>query len=415
MELKNMIDFLSILIASIIGSFLGILTGLIPGLHTNNLAILFLFLSSLYPANLFFCILLVSASIAHTFLNIIPSTFIGAPEEDTALVILPAHSMLLEGRGYEAVCISALASLSAIIISFFLLIPVKLILGKPINLYYAIEVLVPYILLLISIILIFTSENRLNALFIFLLSGLFGFVILNIDVSFLFPSSPLFPALAGLFGVPALVYSYKQILPPQNLEEKSITIKGKDVAGGVMAGGLVSILPGVSSAVATILALLFRKEKQKENTISILSSANTATNFFVLAMLFIILKARSGFAIAIGNMVKIEKWDGLLFPYPFNLFLIAIIISSIISYYSTKFIGRIVAKNISEISYSLLLKLSLAIILAMVFIFAGPMGLFILFIASSIGILCLRMKVRRSLCMGVLLLPLILNYFLPFL
>lgn len=410
-----MIDFLSILIASIIGSFLGILTGLIPGLHTNNLAILFLFLSSLYPANLFFCILLVSASIAHTFLNIIPSTFIGAPEEDTALVILPAHSMLLEGRGYEAVCISALASLSAIIISFFLLIPVKLILGKPINLYYAIEVLVPYILLLISIILIFTSENRLNALFIFLLSGLFGFVILNIDVSFLFPSSPLFPALAGLFGVPALVYSYKQILPPQNLEEKSITIKGKDVAGGVMAGGLVSILPGVSSAVATILALLFRKEKQKENTISILSSANTATNFFVLAMLFIILKARSGFAIAIGNMVKIEKWDGLLFPYPFNLFLIAIIISSIISYYSTKFIGRIVAKNISEISYSLLLKLSLAIILAMVFIFAGPMGLFILFIASSIGILCLRMKVRRSLCMGVLLLPLILNYFLPFL
>ena len=410
-----MIDFLSILIASIIGSFLGIITGLIPGLHTNNLAILFLFLSSLYPANLFFCILLVSASIAHTFLNIIPSTFIGAPEEDTALVILPAHSMLLEGRGYEAVCISALASLSAIIISFFLLIPVKLILGKPINLYYAIEVLVPYILLLISIILIFTSENRLNALFIFLLSGLFGFVILNIDVSFLFPSSPLFPALAGLFGVPALVYSYKQILPPQNLEEKSITIKGKDVAGGVMAGGLVSILPGVSSAVATILALLFRKGKQKENTISILSSANTATNFFVLAMLFIILKARSGFAIAIGNMVKIEKWDGLLFPYPFNLFLIAIIISSIISYYSTKFIGRIVAKNISEISYSLLLKLSLAIILAMVFIFAGPMGLFILFIASSIGILCLRMKVRRSLCMGVLLLPLILNYFLPFL
>ncbi|RLF51011.1 MAG: hypothetical protein DRN11_03535, partial [Thermoplasmata archaeon] len=394
--------------------FLGIITGLIPGLHTNNLAILFLFLSSLYPANLFFCILLVSASIAHTFLNIIPSTFIGAPEEDTALVILPAHSMLLEGRGYEAVCISALASLSAIVISFFLLIPVKLILGKPINLYYAIEVLVPYILLLISMILIFTSENRLNALFIFLLSGLFGFVILNIDVSFLFPSSPLFPALAGLFGVPALVYSYKQILPPQNLEEKSITIKGKDVAGGVMAGGLVSILPGVSSAVATILALLFRKEKQKENTISILSSANTATNFFVLAMLFIILKARSGFAIAIGNMVKIEKWDGLLFPYPFNLFLIAIIIS-IISYYSTKFIGRIVAKNISEISYSLLLKLSLAIILAMVFIFAGPMGLFILFIASSIGILCLRMKVRRSLCMGVLLLPLILNYFLPFL
>ena len=410
-----MIDFLSILIASIIGSFLGVMTGLIPGLHTNNLALLFLFLSSIYPANLFFCILLVSASIAHTFLNIIPSTFIGAPEEDTALVILPAHSMLLEGRGYEAVCISALASLSAIVISLLLLFPAKLILGKPINLYHTIEILVPYILLFISIILVITSENRLNALFIFLLSGIFGFVILSMDVSFLFPSSPLFPALAGLFGIPALVYSYKQILPPQNIEEKNIAIQRKDIASGVVAGGLVSILPGVSSAVATILALLFRKEKGRENTISILSSANTATNFFVLAMLFIILKARSGFAIAIGNMLKIEKWDRLLFPYPFNLFLVAIIISSIISYYSTKLIGRMVAKNISKISYKLLLRISLAIILAMVFIFAGLIGLFILFIASSIGILCLRMRVRRSLCMGVLLLPLILNYFLPFL
>ncbi|KAA0012446.1 MAG: hypothetical protein FE041_03380 [Thermoplasmata archaeon] len=217
--------------------------------------------------------------------------------------------------------------------------------------------------------------------------------------------------------MPAIIRAYKTVVPEQIIGEKVIEenrkrMKKRDVISGTIAGGIVSVLPGVSSAIATTIALITRKERNRENTISILSATNTATNFFVLATLFILLKARSGFAIAISKLVSVEKWDKIIFPYPFNLFLIATIISSLLSYYATLKIGRVVAKNISNISYSSLLKISLAIIILMVFIFNGILGMLILFVASSIGLLCLEFKVRRSVCMGILLLPLILRYFL---
>ena len=39
---------------------------------------------------------ILAASVSHTFLSFIPAAFIGAPEGDTALCLLPAHRLLLE-------------------------------------------------------------------------------------------------------------------------------------------------------------------------------------------------------------------------------------------------------------------------------------------------------------------------------
>jgi len=39
-----------------------------------------------------------------------PSIFLGAPEADTALAVLPGHALLMEGRGEEAVRLSAIGS-----------------------------------------------------------------------------------------------------------------------------------------------------------------------------------------------------------------------------------------------------------------------------------------------------------------
>ncbi len=390
---------------SILGALIGILTGLIPGLHTNNIALFLLLFSQTQSIN--FAILIVSASIAHTFSNIIPSTFVGAPEDETALLVLPAHSMLLEGKGYQAVSISAISSLLAIAFSFLFLLPVKITL-KDLDLYGIIEENMLWILICISSIVIFTSPNVKNSIIIFFLAGLLGIAIIDLDSSFLLKSSSIFPALAGLFGVPALTYSYKKFIPKQEIvEHKRI---GKDnILAGIFAGGIVSILPGVSSAIASLLALSFKKG-EKEDVVATLSATNTATSFFVISMLFIIFKARSGYAIVIRDFVRIEEWEHLLMPSLLNYFLISIIISSIIAYYSTKFLGKFIAKNISTISYPVLLRISLGIIIFMVFLFNGPIGLFILLISSLIGILCLKMKVRRSICMGVLLVPLIMSY-----
>ena len=100
-----------IIIFALLGTLMGTFTGLIPGIHVNNVAILLL---SLTPAfivafgflaalgvgpdqiALLVCVTIFATSIAHTFLDFIPSTFLGAPEGDTALSVLPAHKMLLE-------------------------------------------------------------------------------------------------------------------------------------------------------------------------------------------------------------------------------------------------------------------------------------------------------------------------------
>lgn len=92
-----------LVISVVCGFLLGICSGLTPGLHTNNFAALMLALSSTFlslgldPFDLAAAIL--AASVAHTFLDIVPSVFIGAPDADTALAVLPGHGMMLEGRG----------------------------------------------------------------------------------------------------------------------------------------------------------------------------------------------------------------------------------------------------------------------------------------------------------------------------
>ena len=80
------------------GVFMGSLTGLIPGFHVNNVALILLALS---PALLDLGIplsavaaIIVSTGTVHTFLNYIPSALIGAPDGDTALSLLPGHRMV---------------------------------------------------------------------------------------------------------------------------------------------------------------------------------------------------------------------------------------------------------------------------------------------------------------------------------
>jgi len=407
-----MSEFLMVVAFSAMGALVGLLTGIIPGLHTNNIAILMLFLLPLFHnVNLYFALFIVSAAISHTFHDIIPSTFIGAPEDDTALAVLPAHSMVMKGEGYRAIEISALSSFLSILVCFLLLLPFCFLMGEPFNLYSVLEENMGWILLSISLIMILTSPRIFHSLFIFLLSGIFGIFALDIPSSFLIPSSPLFPALAGLFGAPTLLTAKKGSIPEQKMDEVKWRIRKRDVGGGVISGGLVSMLPGVSSAVAATLAMAAIKEERDDEVISLLSATNTATNFFVLVALFVLLKARSGFAIAVEKMIHLKKWSGMI-AEPFNLFLMAVIISAFISYYTTLFMGKMVAKNISRISYSSLIKISLTIIIFMIFIFNGFSGLLIFATATFIGLLCLEMKVRRSICMGVLLLPLLIKYFL---
>ena len=116
------------------GIILGAISGLTPGLHVNNFAAMLLATSSvlmsfgLTPYHVASIIL--AAAISQTFFDAIPAVFVGAPDSDTILTVLPGHRMMLEGRGIEAVRLSAIGSAGSIIAALVLVFPLSWIFSK---------------------------------------------------------------------------------------------------------------------------------------------------------------------------------------------------------------------------------------------------------------------------------------------
>ncbi len=123
-----MID-LTLVFCVALGFVLGILSGLTPGLHLNNFAAMLLALSpqllawGLTPFQMASIIL--AASISQTFFDAVPAVFLGAPDSETALTVLPGQRLMLEGRGIEAVRLSALGSASSVAVAILLIFPIS--------------------------------------------------------------------------------------------------------------------------------------------------------------------------------------------------------------------------------------------------------------------------------------------------
>jgi len=331
------------------------------------------FLSSIGFAPFYIAVIILSNSIAYTFLDIIPSIFLGAPEADTALAVLPGHALLMDGRGEEAVRLCAIGSAGAVIVSLLMVLPMAFFFK---NIYGLVNDYVGWILVLIVIVMIATENGEYEqgqgslahlkykffALLLFLISGFLGIfafdntVLIQPLIKFGEPSI-LLSLLSGLFGASMLVISLmtKSELPPQQKNCMFVLSRHRIIRGlvtGTAEGSFVAWLPGVSSAVGTILAMLFVRvekgeESSKEFMVSI-SSANTANAIFSLVALFIIGKARSGAMVAIDQLVNVGDWDYSIII----ILLIVIIFVSAISYFTTIYIGGRISGFLLRINYS---------------------------------------------------------------
>ncbi|HUT00515.1 MAG TPA: tripartite tricarboxylate transporter permease [Candidatus Thermoplasmatota archaeon] len=183
------------------------------------------------------------------------------------------------------------------------------------------------------------------------------------------------------------------------------------ITTGGLAGIFVSIIPGVTAATGTVLAMNVRQKSSQEQTIVTLSSVNTAAAFSVTLMLFVILRARSGVTIAISELITVEPWQSFIMPVGLTYLLMFLVLSGSLSYFFTIYLGRLFARKFHIIPYRTLVGLTLLFVCVLVVLFTGPLGLIVLFTATSIGFLPICWGVRRSHCMGILLIPIIL-YFL---
>ena len=162
-----MLDWAWLMGSFFVGIFLGCMTGLIPGFHVNNVALIALSMSPIavgagIPLSSVAAII-VSMGTVHTFLNYIPSALIGAPDGDTALALLPGHRMLISGHAAQGVAYSARGSQLGLLLSIPLLLVARLLFGTNpgLGLYELSRDILPWLLLAISVFLILTETTRL--------------------------------------------------------------------------------------------------------------------------------------------------------------------------------------------------------------------------------------------------------------
>jgi len=382
--------------AVILGILLGILSGTIPGIHVNTFSSIILAfapqLSEHFTMKELGIVIFVNA-IVHTFLDILPSTFLGLPDEDTAIAVLPTHELVLDGKGFLAVTISAYSSL----LSFLLSIPLFFA-----YLYFLPSVdLRPYvapILILVSIATIMSERGeifggslsawrkRAYAASIFLLSGVVGILFRD-----------LMPMLTGFFSSPTLLSSMDEPSIPDQVESVEFP-KIEDVIGGTLSGAFVSIFPGISSGIATLIAS--KNLRDSKRIVSAVSSANTSNALLCFAVFLSSGRVRSG---AVDAFRRLSVCD------PVSLIIIgtfSALAATLITISMGKFVGRALPKiSPSKLSYSVFVFL-VALIVAL----NGFHGLLVFSIATLIGILTLKLGVRRINCMGCIVIPTTMLY-----
>lgn len=399
--------FLGILLFVLLGIGLGIVIGLLPGAHINNILPLVLSLSFLINSPHYLAVFIVSMAVTQIFISYIPSIFLGAPDESTALSVLPGHRLLLEGRGYEAIRLIVIGGIGALITS---LIFISIFAKYFVNLYELSRPYIQYVIILVVFVMLLMEKKLkkiLSATLIMAISGIFGILVLN---SALVPQqNVLFPVLSGLFGLSTIILSVSQRANiPRQQEDSKIQIKNieliKSILLGSIAGIIVGFLPaiGVSQA-ATMVQYLGGAGDARSFLIS-LSGINVANEVFSLNSLFLVNNPRSGASVAIQRVLtELNLYDVLLLT---GVICFVSGIAALLALY----LGRKVPKILAKLNYKLLSYSIIIFITAMVTILTGIYGLLILFTSTSIGMLCAYLEIRRSHCMGVLLIPSILFF-----
>ncbi len=395
---------LELFLAIIIGVLIGTLTGLSPGIHINLVAAFLL--SSLFLLNtinpIFLVIFIISMSITHTFVDFIPSIFLGAPNEDSSLSVLPGHRMLLKGYGYKAVILTLYGSLAGILIT---LIFTPLFIKFLPKIYENIKLAIPFILILSSLFLIFTEKHKSKAFFIFILAGILGIVSLNLNLK-----DPLLPLFTGLFGASNLIISIKnkiiiprqRIIPLKKIKLSKYSLLRTNLAAFI-SSPLCCFLPGLGSSQAAVIGSSVAGNLNKSEFLYLIGAINTIVMALSFVTLYVINKSRTGAALAVSKLLQISSNDLILI-------LIAIIFSGILAFFISIAIAKIFSRIIYKINYSIISLAVLFILLIFTIIFSGFIGLIVFITSTFLGILCALLKIKRIHLMGCLIIPTIIFY-----
>lgn len=347
----------------IVGFALGILCGLIPGLHVNLISIIAI---SYFDNPLSAIYFLVPLSIAYTFADVIPAVIFNSPSSDTFQFRKSSRSI------YYATFASSISIIILIFTSPFLIIIMPPIFSFIEN-YFVLA------LLFVSLIYL----NSVEDLLVFLLAGTVGVISLD----YLVIKEPLLCMLTGFFGLPALLVVKKNNLLIKN--NGIVTIF--PIFLGVLSSIFVFLLPTLTPAHAFSVV-----KKYSSNFSLTLGAINTSSMVLAIIYGFILNKARNG---------SIEVlYDSFVFDINHLIIMLLLCVACI---FPAHCFTLFLAKKLSLINIS---KILVIFIFVTVLLISGPIGLLVLIVSTLIGFFCLQISVSRINLLGSLLLPTTMFY-----
>jgi putative membrane protein len=347
-------------------------------------------------------IFIIGLAMTQTFLDALPATYLGAPDESQALNVLPGHRLLLKGEGHNAIVYNTLGSLGCVVLGI-VLFPLFILCMSAV--YSFVSSIMGYLLSAIMAYMIGKEKKWLKSLAAFMISGALGLLVFSLPMH-----QPLFPLLSGMFGFSLLLLSLseKNKIPKQ--QDKPLTITNKNATKAVSAatgmGFISAFLPGFGNSQAAIVATNIVGDIGDEGFLALVGGLNTASMLLSIAAVYILDKARNGAIVVVKDIIGGVDFAAMM------LFLgVALIASGGGAMICLK-LSRGFSRWIVKVNYAALVQAILIGIALMVVLFDGWIGLMVLAVSTAVGLIAAQWGVGKNHLMGCLILPVILYFVL---
>lgn len=422
---------LSVIVTSIVASFLSAVVSVVPGFHIyNQLAIITLCLNKLpFFEELLSSEIIISIYssllVGYIFFVNIPSALFSAPDDSTFFTTSAFGKYVLKDDVFSAVMLSASGSAVALIL-ILVLFP---LLGEFISVVNDVLSMHYHWILWVMIIYLALSEwpkvywndtggvwywfrcigPCLGGWFVLGLSGALGLIVLETEVlSAELNFMKLMPVFVGLFTVPGILLNIQSGLSISEQSTDCLTgIKRTEFLQGVgtgMIGGLfAAVIPGVTAGIGGLLSGQGAGLSSERSLLVSQGASRVAYYVGAMLMLFAVISgvSRGGMA----NMLRLNEVES----FPLKAYYTAgasMLISCLVALLIMKKVFSLTVKVAAEFSWRNLMIVMLLLIAASVAVLFGMNGLIVLLTASAVGCMPVLFGCRRINCLGAILLPL---------
>ena len=272
---------------------MGMIIGLIPGLHPNIFAYLIVLSPSVETA-----VFLVGALLSSNIFEFLGAAYLNVPKEGEVLLKGAFARFVADGRMATAVRIISYSS----IIAYALVMALSIFFGEIVSrISYFLSGYSWILLLLMSVLIIINQKNRFRALAFFIMSGILGLLSFSSGLN-----EPFLPLLTGMFGISGLIKKNDEYGEAGQMDRTVVESNFFDVfkasVVGVLSTIVMMLVPAISPSQIGFFTSNYRDDELK---VASMASINISDAIMSLTAFYFIGKGRSGTIEKIGQAITI--------------------------------------------------------------------------------------------------------------